>query len=182
MSKVSIKGNTSGTGTFTIEAPASNSNRTLSLPDTSGEMYNQGNIVGTVSESGGVPTGAIIERGSNANGEYVMFADGTMICTFLATNASHSTTHRRLSGVATFPVAFVSSPSASCNLLNNSTNNAFVSPNTTTAVLPSGVVGPIVRDTSTTGVATIFYAISGLTNFSNGDSLIGSGMAFGRWY
>jgi hypothetical protein len=38
-------------------------------------------IAGTVSQSGGVPTGAIIERGSNANGEWTMFADGTMICT-----------------------------------------------------------------------------------------------------
>lgn len=38
-------------------------------------------LVGTVSQSGGTPTGAVIERGSNANGEYVKFADGTMICT-----------------------------------------------------------------------------------------------------
>ena len=38
-------------------------------------------LVGTVSESGGVPTGAIIERGSNANGSYARFADGTQICT-----------------------------------------------------------------------------------------------------
>jgi len=38
-------------------------------------------ILGTVSESGGTPTGDIVERGSNANGEYVRFADGTMICT-----------------------------------------------------------------------------------------------------
>jgi hypothetical protein len=38
-------------------------------------------ILGTVSQVGGVPTGAIIERGSNANGQYVKFADGTMICT-----------------------------------------------------------------------------------------------------
>ncbi len=37
-------------------------------------------IVGTVSQSGGVPTGAIVERGSNANGEYVKFADGTLVC------------------------------------------------------------------------------------------------------
>lgn len=37
-------------------------------------------IVGTVSQSGGIPTGAIIERGSNANGEYIRFADGTQIC------------------------------------------------------------------------------------------------------
>ncbi len=37
-------------------------------------------LVGTVSQSGGVPTGAVVERGSNANGEYVRFADGTQIC------------------------------------------------------------------------------------------------------
>ncbi|MCL8306349.1 hypothetical protein [Pseudomonas putida] len=37
-------------------------------------------IVGLVSQVGGVPTGAIIERGSNANGDYVKFADGTLIC------------------------------------------------------------------------------------------------------
>ncbi|QKV20231.1 hypothetical protein [Oricola thermophila] len=37
-------------------------------------------LIGTVGQSGGVPTGAIIERGSNANGEYVRYADGTQIC------------------------------------------------------------------------------------------------------
>jgi len=36
-------------------------------------------FVGTVSNSG---LGAIIQRGSNANGEFVRFADGTQICTF----------------------------------------------------------------------------------------------------
>lgn len=38
------------------------------------------NLVGTVSQSGGTPTGAIIETGSNANGTYVKYADGTMVC------------------------------------------------------------------------------------------------------
>jgi hypothetical protein len=38
--------------------------------------------VGTVSESSGTPTGDVVERGSNSNGEYVKFADGTLICTF----------------------------------------------------------------------------------------------------
>lgn len=38
-------------------------------------------ILGTVSQAGGVPTGAIVEAGSNANGQYVRWADGTMICT-----------------------------------------------------------------------------------------------------
>ena len=45
------------------------------------EVYHRQNVVGSVSQSGGVPTGAIIERGSNANGEYIKFADGTQICT-----------------------------------------------------------------------------------------------------
>ncbi|MGM0858662.1 MAG: hypothetical protein ACQEW0_16515 [Pseudomonadota bacterium] len=45
----------------------------------SGDVYARGGILGTVSESGGVPTGAIIERGSNANGEYVKFAGGRAV-------------------------------------------------------------------------------------------------------
>jgi len=38
MSKVSIKGNASGTGNFTIEAPNSNTDRTLNLPDEAGTV------------------------------------------------------------------------------------------------------------------------------------------------
>ncbi|WP_412481654.1 phage tail protein [Pseudomonas asiatica] len=37
-------------------------------------------IVGTVSQSGGVPTGAIIEYGNNANGDYYKLASGLMVC------------------------------------------------------------------------------------------------------
>jgi hypothetical protein len=44
------------------------------------QAFRRGNILGTVSQSGGVPTGAAIERGSNANGEFVRLADGTQIC------------------------------------------------------------------------------------------------------
>lgn len=69
-------------------------------------------IVGAVSQSGGVPTGAIVEQGSNGNGEYVRFADGTQICW---------RRHLRAPGVMaggafvslgayTFPAAFVAPP------------------------------------------------------------------------
>jgi len=44
------------------------------------KVFTQASILGTVAQSGGVPTGAIIEKGSNANGEYTKFADGTMTC------------------------------------------------------------------------------------------------------
>lgn len=37
-------------------------------------------IVGAVSQSGGIPTGAILESGSNSNGHYKKRADGTMMC------------------------------------------------------------------------------------------------------
>lgn len=45
------------------------------------DLYKKRNILGAVSQSAGAPTGAILERGSNANGEYVKLADGTLICT-----------------------------------------------------------------------------------------------------
>lgn len=45
------------------------------------KIVHTGNVVGTVSQSAGLPTGSVIERGSNANGEYVRYADGTQWAT-----------------------------------------------------------------------------------------------------
>lgn len=42
--------------------------------------FGPGNLLGAVAQSGGTPTGAVIERGENANGDFVRFADGTQIC------------------------------------------------------------------------------------------------------
>lgn len=52
--------------------------RTGAGPD---QAFRRGNILGAVAQSGGIPTGAVIERGSTANGAYTRFADGTQICT-----------------------------------------------------------------------------------------------------
>jgi hypothetical protein len=70
-------------------------------------------LLGTVSQTGGVPTGKVIERGSNANGEYVKFADGTLMCTSSGLSAANASTALgnifRSADVAwTFPAAFVS--------------------------------------------------------------------------
>ena len=67
-------------------------------------MFNTGNVLGIVSQTAGVPTGALIERGSNANGEYVKFADGTLICTRTMTAASGAAT------TWTYPAAFIAAP------------------------------------------------------------------------
>jgi len=45
MSKVAIKGNASGTGTFTLEAPNSNTDRVLTLPDEAGTVLTSGGAI-----------------------------------------------------------------------------------------------------------------------------------------
>jgi hypothetical protein len=53
-------------------------------------MYHNRNILGTVNQSAGVPTGAIIQTGPNANGEFTRFADGTQICWLRRANSINS--------------------------------------------------------------------------------------------
>jgi hypothetical protein len=45
MSKVAISGDSSGTGTFTIKSPNSNTDRTLDLPDAGGTVFVSGQAV-----------------------------------------------------------------------------------------------------------------------------------------
>lgn len=78
--------------------------------------YTRGNILGGVAQAAGVPTGAVIERGSNADGEYVRFADGTQICTFQGNDASGLTVAEGPFYISpsdltwTFPKAFIAAP------------------------------------------------------------------------
>lgn len=73
--------------------------------------YVRGTILGVVSQSAGVPTGAVIEAGSTANGQYTRFADGTQICTSsaLATGpivASAGALFQSATLTWNFPIAF----------------------------------------------------------------------------
>jgi hypothetical protein len=79
MSNVALSGNASGTGTFTIASPNSNTDRTLNLPDASGTLANtdaSGNLlVGTTTNtnSSRIVSNGVIE--STTGG--VRFPDGT---------------------------------------------------------------------------------------------------------
>lgn len=78
-------------------------------------IVHSGNIVGTATQSAGVPTGAIIERGSNANGKYVKYADGTMICTGVSaagvvTSVAFGQIYTNTATTFTFPAAFAAVP------------------------------------------------------------------------
>ena len=80
--------------------------------------YVRAAVVGPVSQSGGVPTGALIEEGENASGSYVRFADGTQICT-------HTMTTSASGGVLwAFPAVFITAPRVSA--LPTVTTPAFV--------------------------------------------------------
>lgn len=79
-------------------------------------------IVGTVSQSGGTPTGSIVETGSNANGNYTKFADGTLFCWgTTTTSASGATTQ-------TLPATYASATTLMItgNSVSSSTNSSSV--------------------------------------------------------
>lgn len=81
------------------------------------KVYDQSNILGTVSGTYAAPTGAIIETGTNANGRYTKFADGTMIATHTITTGNVSTSFGAVYSSAnvtwTYPLAFVAAPAVS---------------------------------------------------------------------
>lgn len=77
----------------------------------------QGSLLGTVSQSGSVPTGSVFETGTGASDYYVKFANGTMICAAIIdiTATAISTARGSLFGTAaaltwTYPAAFSVSP------------------------------------------------------------------------
>ncbi|WP_270809049.1 phage tail protein [Aeromonas sp. QDB08] len=85
--------------------------------------YRRANILGPVSQQNGMPTGAIIEQGSNANGSYIRFADGTQWCfaeVELILNVSKPNSFGSTAGqgygppdsVWYFPAPFISKPKA----------------------------------------------------------------------
>jgi hypothetical protein len=55
MSKISLSGNASGTGTLTIAAPNTNSDRTLTLPDSAGTLATAESTLTQFNASGSAP-------------------------------------------------------------------------------------------------------------------------------
>ncbi|MFN3825397.1 MAG: DUF2793 domain-containing protein [Pseudorhodobacter sp.] len=79
------------------------------------EVFHSRTVLAAVSQAGGVPTGGLIEAGSNANGDYVRFADGTQICTravsvSLAIGTGFQGGFRSAAQTWTFPAAFSAAP------------------------------------------------------------------------
>ena len=61
MSKVVIQGNASGTGNFTIAAPNSNTDRTLTLPDEAGTVITTAGLPSGIVTGSDLPAGSILQ-------------------------------------------------------------------------------------------------------------------------
>lgn len=133
------------------------------------KMLHTGNMVGTVSQSGGVPTltSAIIERGSNANGSYVKYADGTMICLYIAAFTIPNSSE--LSVTWTFPSTFIDTGYASiAQWKGPAPGQAAVFYNNTSHTVNS------VTFTAATIDGSVFSAVGLIRE--------GAFVAIGRWY
>lgn len=110
-----------------------------------------------------------IERGSNANGEYTRFADGTQMCWKHVPLSYYSAS--QLLGTWTFPAPFSAQVVAFAMESQN---------------WPSGTVrnyAPMnTRNVSLTGSDVVFEAYNALSNNVAGDQYLVPALAIGRWY
>lgn len=85
-------------------------------------------VLGTVSQDNGTPPGGIIERGSNSDGEYVKFADGTMQCMLTASESApievvfDASGYRSQTSAFAYPHSFLTPP----KLVLNPTVSSYV--------------------------------------------------------
>jgi hypothetical protein len=127
MSKVALSGNASGTGTFTIASPNSNTDRTLTLPDSSGTVATTESTLTQFNASGSAPvyaarawvnfngTGTVAIRASgnvssitdNAAGNYtVNFTTAMPDANYSVSGASGASTTIDFSSFANPPVLY----------------------------------------------------------------------------
>lgn len=124
------------------------------------ELFHTGNILGTVSQSGGVPTGAAFQSVVNANGRALIFPDGTAIC-FKFVTVSYGAAAYLDSGYSDWPINFASSSELS---VSHSLNT-----------VPSGVSGQNVGycrlDKSAATIRAYVYATAGTPGWVSGNTM-----------
>lgn len=124
--------------------------------------------VGNAARINTLPTGALIERGSNGNGQYNRFADGTLECWHDLRLPYNSASD--LLADWTFPSQFSSTPNIQI---------------TNTQDWPSGTVRSYVMDTreaSKNPVASLCVSSNPLSNNQPGDIYVVNVLAKGRWF
>jgi len=124
--------------------------------------------------------GREIERGSNANGQYVRFADGTLICTNQASidgmsiNTAAGVLYRSTTYTYTLPATFTNNPYSAAMI--GASDNASIRNNFVSAKIR---FGSTVATNDWTGI--VFIANSSITGAGGEITTIGL-YAIGEWY
>lgn len=134
--------------------------------------YKRANILGEVTQLESVPTGALIESGSNDDGEFVRFANGTQICTYSSTitrtcNTATTVTNLNVSadvGPFTFSRAFIAAPLINWTLTEQSFSSMWAMKASDPTATTSGQARAAAASSATTRTAKLQY------------------MAIGRWF
>jgi len=169
--------------------------RTLTMPDEDVNLgalgahlaFRRANILGTVSQAGGVPTGGVIEHSEgtpDGGGDYidlVRFADGTQIVRGRKTLVRSSTT--LMAAIINFPKNFVDGDySVALNYRpasNGSAPNSYASDCTLTG---RDLLHPVAGIKAVASVDVGAQAIAGAGTFGSGDKLYIDFTITGRWF
>lgn len=138
------------------------------------ELLRREDMLGQVAEAGGMPTGAMMESGTNANGSYTRFADGMQIC--FGTVLLSYTSNSFLNGTWTYPASFAGDPQvagigshADANGTNTTPSAAEIGSLRYSALFAGSVNFVLARN-------------SGATNFAAADTFTVQATAIGRWF
>lgn len=144
-------------------------------------VYTATNLLGTVSQSSGAPTGGVIERvgtTGSGNGAYVRFADGTQICTATGRGFSVNNTGGGVDALTyewTFPAAFAATPV--CAVILPSTGVG-----TYQGINPVDI-GHVFQTTGTTSIVLGLRRSFGAPSFGSIDGVVGCSLtATGVWF
>lgn len=131
------------------------------------EFYSTENLVGTVSQTSGTPTGAVIETGTTANGRYTKFADGTMFCQLQGAAVTLANASN-LMCQWTYPAAFAAIPTVQVNWVGT--------------LGTARVINTVSAYSRTTTGATCSALSQGAFIASDATNNYVDLMAIGRWY
>ena len=96
MSRVVIEGNASGTGNFTIAAPNSNTDRTLTLPDVAGTVLTSGS-------NADFPTGSVLQVVQGSTSTELLLSTGTETDTGLSASITPLSTSSKILVMVSHP-------------------------------------------------------------------------------
>ncbi len=133
-------------------------------PPIPSSVYQRSNILGSVAQSGGIPTGAIIERGSNSNGSYVRYADGTQLCWHSINAGVADTAHGQVfitsNNSWTFPVQFSSVPMIVSGSNRSGSANGVTWPGSTTQSISVSSTNGLFGVSSMTGAGVYLHVLA----------------------